>query len=186
MWGYLRHSICAATTFKNFLIVPLKARIFEKLEPCTGYKTNLWSGATGKKDFDIDRTMLLKIVAFKWTIRTFLYIVAAHIEGLRQPLICLFETLFSCQCPFKSNPLSLEPYSISFHEIFNPRGSLSCVNLNPAQCRMALIRLGFPFRILFFVSRNTKQSETNKLFREISLVSRNNKNSEISFRFVSS
>jgi hypothetical protein len=36
----------------------------------------------------------------------------------------------------------------------------------------------------FFVSRNTKQIETKKLFHEISLVSRNNINSEISFRFV--
>jgi hypothetical protein len=30
MGGYFRPSICAATTFQNFLIVPLKAIIFEK------------------------------------------------------------------------------------------------------------------------------------------------------------
>jgi hypothetical protein len=36
---------------------------------------------------------------------------------------------------------------------------------------------------LFFVSRNTKQCETKKLFREISLVSRNKKIAK--FRFVS-
>jgi hypothetical protein len=45
-----------------------------------------------------------------------------------------------------------------------------------------------PFRVSishpFFVSRNTKHSETKKLFREMSLVSRNNKNSEILFHFV--
>jgi hypothetical protein len=42
-----------------------------------------------------------KIVAFKSTIRKFLNVVAAHIRGLKFPFICLFDTLFSCQCPFK-------------------------------------------------------------------------------------
>jgi hypothetical protein len=27
--------------------------------------------------------------------------LAVHIEGIRHPSICLFGTLFSCQCPFK-------------------------------------------------------------------------------------
>jgi hypothetical protein len=27
-------------------------------------------------------------------------VVASRIEGLRYPPICLFDTLFSCQCPF--------------------------------------------------------------------------------------
>jgi hypothetical protein len=32
----------------------------------------------------------------------FKYNIAAHIEGLRHLPICLFETPFSCQCPFKT------------------------------------------------------------------------------------
>jgi hypothetical protein len=44
--------------------------------------------------------------------------------------------------------------------------------------------VGFPFRIIFLVSQNTKQSETKKLFHEISLVLQNTKNSEILFCFV--
>jgi hypothetical protein len=32
MGGYFSPSICAATTFKNFLIFPLKAKIFEKFK----------------------------------------------------------------------------------------------------------------------------------------------------------
>jgi hypothetical protein len=35
--------------------------------------------------------------------KKFLNIVVAHIEGLRHPPIYLFETIFSCQCPFKVN-----------------------------------------------------------------------------------
>jgi hypothetical protein len=42
-----------------------------------------------------------KIVSFKSMIIKCLNMVAAHIEGLRHPLIYLFNTLFSCQCPFK-------------------------------------------------------------------------------------
>jgi hypothetical protein len=41
------------------------------------------------------------ITALKRTIRKFLNIVAAHTEELRHCPICLFETLFSCQCRFK-------------------------------------------------------------------------------------
>jgi hypothetical protein len=41
------------------------------------------------------------VIAFKEMSRKFLNMVAAHIEGLRHPPICLFDTLFSCQCPFK-------------------------------------------------------------------------------------
>jgi hypothetical protein len=33
--------------------------------------------------------------------RKFLNTLALHIEGIRHPPICLVETLFSCQCPFK-------------------------------------------------------------------------------------
>jgi hypothetical protein len=40
-----------------------------------------------------------KIVAFKGTIRKFLNIVAVHIEGLRHPAICLFDTLFGVNVP---------------------------------------------------------------------------------------
>jgi hypothetical protein len=40
-----------------------------------------------------------KIVPFKRAIRKFLNMVAAHIEGLRYPPICLFETLFRVNVP---------------------------------------------------------------------------------------
>jgi hypothetical protein len=48
--------------------------------------------------------MYVKIVAFK-TIRKFLNTLAVHIEGLRHPppsYAYIFDTLFWCQCPFKS------------------------------------------------------------------------------------
>jgi hypothetical protein len=54
-----------------------------------------------EEDFYIEKTMLLKIVAFKPTISKFLKMLEVHNEGKRHPLICLFNTLFSCQCPFK-------------------------------------------------------------------------------------
>jgi hypothetical protein len=44
-----------------------------------------------------------KIVAFKGTIGKFLNVAAAQTGGLRYPPICLFETLFWCQCPFNTN-----------------------------------------------------------------------------------
>jgi hypothetical protein len=44
----------------------------------------------------------LKIRRFKVTIRKFLNMVAIHSYGrLKASHICLFETLFSCQCPFE-------------------------------------------------------------------------------------
>jgi hypothetical protein len=45
-----------------------------------------------------------KIVDFKVTIRKILNMAAAHIEDLRPPPACIFDTLFFCQCPF--TPLS--------------------------------------------------------------------------------
>jgi hypothetical protein len=53
---------------------------------------------------------MLKITAFKQTIRKFLIIVAAHVEGLS-----LFETLFLCQCPFETSEDLLK---IDTHKIF--------------------------------------------------------------------
>jgi hypothetical protein len=56
-----------------------------------------------KDDFSIDKVKVnfWKITSFKGMIRKFLNMVAVHIEGIRHPLICLFDTLFSIQCPFK-------------------------------------------------------------------------------------
>jgi hypothetical protein len=56
---------------------------------------------------------MLKIVAFKRTLRKFLNKVAAHIEGLIHPPICLFETLFSCQYPFRRKNISCR-YGVCF------------------------------------------------------------------------
>jgi hypothetical protein len=54
-----------------------------------------------KTDFFIERTLLLKIVAFKRTIGNFLNPLAVYIACIRHPPICcLFDTLFSCQWPF--------------------------------------------------------------------------------------
>jgi hypothetical protein len=55
-----------------------------------------------EKDFHIHGTNILIIIGFKWTIKYFLNIGAAHAKGLRHPPICLFETIFSCNCPFKN------------------------------------------------------------------------------------
>jgi hypothetical protein len=55
-----------------------------------------------------------KIVTSKGTIRKFFNMVAVHIEGSRHPPICLIETLFSCQCPFKLIPL----FGIGARKIF--------------------------------------------------------------------
>jgi hypothetical protein len=38
---------------------------------------------------------------------------AVHIEGSRHPSICLFETLFSCQCPFKKEDQIFYPFNVS-------------------------------------------------------------------------
>jgi hypothetical protein len=46
----------------------------------------------------------LKKWAFHGTIRRILNVLAAHSEGLHYPPICLFDTLFWCKCPFKSDP----------------------------------------------------------------------------------
>jgi hypothetical protein len=42
---------------------------------------------------------LFLIIAFKEMSRKFINMVALHMESI--PLICLFDKLFSCQCPFK-------------------------------------------------------------------------------------
>jgi hypothetical protein len=43
----------------------------------------------------------VKIIAFEGMIRKILNMGAAYVKGLRNPPTCLFDTLFSCQCPFK-------------------------------------------------------------------------------------
>jgi hypothetical protein len=45
--------------------------INQKVEHRTGHQVNLQSGATSKKDFYIDCKKILKIVAFKRSIRIF-------------------------------------------------------------------------------------------------------------------
>jgi hypothetical protein len=60
----------------------------------TGYQINLWSGAKGKN------FVTFLNLCFKRSRSKFVNEVAPHIEGLRHPPLCLFETLFSCQCPF--------------------------------------------------------------------------------------
>jgi hypothetical protein len=72
----------------------------KKVEPAPGIKLVGGLGPQVKR-FYVDITILLKNVAFERTIRNFLNIVAAHIEGLRHPPIYLFGTLFSRQFPFK-------------------------------------------------------------------------------------
>jgi hypothetical protein len=57
-------------------------------------------GAKDKIPIYIVMEKFSKITAFKVTIRKILNIVTAHIEGLRHPHTGLFDTLFSCQCPF--------------------------------------------------------------------------------------
>jgi hypothetical protein len=69
--------------------------ISQKVEPRTGYQINRRAGSTGKK---IDRTLHLKFVNGRS--KLFLNIVAAHIQGLRHPPMCLLEKHFSWQCPF--------------------------------------------------------------------------------------
>jgi hypothetical protein len=68
-----------------------------------------------------------KIIAFNGMIRTFLNMVAVHIESQRHPLLCLFGILFSCQCPFNSRSFK-DLYKI-FYCIFAtiPYGSLSYI-----------------------------------------------------------
>jgi hypothetical protein len=58
--------------------------------------------AKGNISIYIGNVIFSKIVAFKWAIKKFLNIVPAHIVGLSYPFLCLFYTLFSCHCPFKS------------------------------------------------------------------------------------
>jgi hypothetical protein len=82
------------------------------------HTTKIWRGHTGnnkkiwapcrilissavrgnrKQEFYIERTMLIKIVAFKGTIRYFYNTSVVFIEGIRHH----FGTFFSCQCPVK-------------------------------------------------------------------------------------
>jgi hypothetical protein len=49
-----------------------------------------------------------KIVDFKGMIRKFLIMVAVYIKGPWHSHICLFETLFSCQCPFNTLAVHIE------------------------------------------------------------------------------
>jgi hypothetical protein len=74
----------------------------------------------------------------------------------------------------------LEMFPSSFGKVSCIENAFGTVYLDPGVYQQVL---GFPFRFLFFVSRNTKQCETKKLFCEISLVSRNKKTAK--FRFVS-
>jgi hypothetical protein len=54
----------------------------------------------------------VKVVAFKGTIRKFKYtVVAAHIEGLRHPPVCLFKTLFCVSVPL------IKKYMVNFNVI---------------------------------------------------------------------
>jgi hypothetical protein len=53
--------------------------------------------AKDKNSIYIVKVNFSKFVAFKGIIRKILNMVADHIEGPRH--ICLFEILFSCQCP---------------------------------------------------------------------------------------
>jgi hypothetical protein len=61
---------------------------------------HLRSGAT-RKHVSTPLHRQLKILSFKRRIRKILIMLAAHIEGLRHPPKCLFQILFSFQCPFK-------------------------------------------------------------------------------------
>jgi hypothetical protein len=60
----------------------------------------VYGGQRIKFLFIIANVNFSKIVAFKGTIRKFLNTAAVHIEGLRHPPMCLFDTLFLCKCPF--------------------------------------------------------------------------------------
>jgi hypothetical protein len=65
------------------------------------HKRKQW-GAKDKISFDIVNMNVSKIITIKGTIRKMLNTLAAHIWGLRYPPICLFDTLFSWQCPFNT------------------------------------------------------------------------------------
>jgi hypothetical protein len=71
----------------------------KKLSPTQGIKLICGPGPQAKS-FYIEKTKILKIVAFQRKIRQFLITLAVHIEGIRPPHICLVDTLCSCQCPF--------------------------------------------------------------------------------------
>jgi hypothetical protein len=45
--------------------------------------------------------MVLKIVAFKGKLKQFSNMLAAHIEDIRHPTICLLDTLFRVSVPLK-------------------------------------------------------------------------------------
>jgi hypothetical protein len=78
------------------VICGLPQAFYKDMRPATFF-------IVGAKDliyFYLVNVNFSKIVAFKGTIRIFLNMVAVHIEGLKHPPICLFDTLFSFQCPF--------------------------------------------------------------------------------------
>jgi hypothetical protein len=71
-----------------------------KISSAACHQSILYSGgAKDKNSFYLLKGNFPKIVAFKGAIRKFLNILVAHIEGLRNPSTCLFDKLFSCQCP---------------------------------------------------------------------------------------